>query len=136
MRQNTHFENYGNKVEKSTTTTRMNSREFRGVMVKSSLTLGTLVLVILILISFVHFLNGGHPITFISFLEWISSFDVPYIDNVYVDYSITSDWGPFNFFRNFLNIFTNIFAVFAYLFRSIVNVVSYCVGVVHFLFVG
>lgn len=94
-----------------------------------------IVSVCLVLLALIRTINGGTPVTFSGFLEYVSN--CPNITSrAWLDYTIYADWGVFNFLRDFLNIFTSLFSVLLYVFANLVQIVLYVGYFVSFIFVG
>lgn len=89
---------------------------------------------ILFVVSYVRSLLGASDITFASFLEFIQSVPEVSFASTFIDLTIVGDWGIFEFLRNFLNIFTNIFSVLIFLFGGLVQILLYAVYIVRYLF--
>lgn len=89
---------------------------------------------ILFIVSYVRSLTGASEITFTSFLEFIQTVPEISFANSFIDLTILGDWGIFDFLRNFLNVFTNIFSVLIYLFGGLVQLLTYLVYLLRYLF--
>lgn len=79
-------------------------------------------------------LRNGDTLTFTSFLQFLSEQGQNFNFVSFVDYSITSDWLVFNFLRDFLNIFIQIFNVAIYLSKLFIQLIVFTFNFVKFLF--
>ncbi len=99
------------------------------------LVFGSFICCLLIVVVTYQMLTGSdRSLTFKGFLDWLSDFHPLISDVSFVDHSILDSWGLFDGFRNFLNIFINIFDFALYCVKSAVNLISYATGFVGFLF--
>lgn len=86
-----------------------------------------LLLFLLICNIFAYVLLGStqEPITFTEILDKLSN--APTIDldlnEAMTMYEIAADWGVFNFFRDFLNLFTSIWGFFIWIINILVNLI-------------
>lgn len=88
---------------------------------------------ILFIISLFRVMYNNELLTFTGLLETLS--DAPTITlPAALDYTITADWGFFNFFRQFLNMFTSLFSVLVFVAAAIVQVVIYIYWILNYLF--
>lgn len=93
-----------------------------------------IIFLLLLLVMVFRSLSGVNSISFTSFLTWLRDFH-PLLQNFsFVDLSIVGDWGIFNFFKDFLNIFMQVISVAVFVCKAIVNFISYVFGFVRFLF--
>jgi len=92
--------------------------------------------VILIAMLFSSLVGNNNTITFSSLIDWIENYH-PAIDNFsFVDLTIQDDWGLFNGLKDFFNVIMQIFSFLVYIFKALVNAISYIGGFVQFLFAG
>lgn len=78
---------------------------------------------------------SNNTLSFESFLTYLSNAPAVVPNFSVSDFSITGDWGWFDFFRRFLNIFTGIFGVSCFLADYIMRVLNYFFYFIKFLFV-
>lgn len=106
--------------------------------VKSVPTARILSLVFLILLAvmiFRKFTGNNNIPTFTSFLEMLTNIETPTIP--FVNYSFTSlgDWGVFNWLRDFLNVFVDLFNVILFLVNGIISLFQYVTNFIMWLYV-
>lgn len=97
----------------------------------------------LLIFAIVRTARGYDIVYFSSFLDFISSNDfitnfgqlINPISNVISDLTIKSDWGLFNFLRDFFNVFSNIFGFVYWLVANMIYAVSFILRFVGYLFV-
>ena len=91
-------------------------------------------LAFLIIISLIRKVNAGTPVTFSSFLNWLGDVNSFHLGVNISDFTISSDWGMFNFFKEFLNIFTTSFGVISFIGSNLINLLVFLGQFLLFLF--
>lgn len=89
---------------------------------KANLVINVLAIIIALLFiaNFIRLANSSGFLTFESFIQQCSTFSQFPLTN-FIDLRIVADWGFFNFFRDFLNIFSVLLSVSLYLGANIMN---------------
>lgn len=104
---------------------------------KVSISLLSLIFMVLVVVMLFRKFTGNNTIpTFTSFLEMLTSIKTPTIP--FSDFSFTtiaSDWGIFNGFKSFLNMFVSLFNVLIFLANGLMTLGSYIYFFVRWLFV-
>lgn len=93
-----------------------------------------LILALLLVANIFRQAFSGADLSFASFLSWLGS-----VEDISINFSIESffingNWGIFDGFRSFLNIFTQLFAVIVYLGTQLINLVLFLGQFIAFLF--
>lgn len=78
--------------------------------------------------------QGGSVLSFSSFLDWLSNRSSFKISINISDYFIGGDWGLFDGFRNFLNIFAQLSGCLAWLGANLINIIIFLAQFLLFLF--
>lgn len=102
----------------------------------STLSVFKVLVCILILVSLWRLLGGVSPVSFGSFLEYMSNAPVismPF--KFFNDLTIVSDWGLFNFIRDFINLNTGVIGVLVFLATGAINAIQYITYFIRFIFV-
>lgn len=91
------------------------------------------IFLIFFLVAFIKGTFTGSNLTFTGFLNFLS--DCPRVFNNFslLDFTITGDWGLFDGFRNFLNIFTGLFSIIVFACKSLINVLGFVIEFFGFL---
>lgn len=102
---------------------------------KTNFNVLSLVLGLLLVISLFKMLSGGNPVTFGSLLSAIAdapeiSMSMTWFDTL----EIVSDWGAFNFFRDFINMITGFYSVIEFCARGLLQVIVYVIWIARFIF--
>lgn len=94
-----------------------------------------LILIMVLLVRFLY--NPNSTVNTLSFLDMLS--DLPSVSSSFKSFwqmlEITSDWGLFNFLRDFLNFFVDIGSVAMWISGSIIDLLSFVLSLVQYLFV-
>lgn len=94
-----------------------------------------LILIMVLLVRFLY--NPNSIVNTLSFLDMLS--DLPSVSSSFKSFwqmlEITSDWGLFNFLRDFLNFFVDIGSVAMWICGSIIDLLSFVLSFVRYLFV-
>lgn len=110
-------------------------RDYRLARFVTFLRVLALVFCIVLFVRLFWSLRGSSSnLTFTGLLDWFSNLNSLDVNVDVGDYVIRGDWGIFNGFKNFLNIFTQSFGVIVWLFSNFLNLLLYCVSFVRFLF--
>lgn len=80
------------------------------------------------------FFSSGQTLTFTGLLDTLANFKAPFPNLSIANNAITAEWGIFNFFKDFLNIFINIFDFATFLAKSMTNLASYIFEIIRFVF--
>lgn len=122
------------KYEQQLNNERKNSnRHYAGMFFRLLLLIGFCI----ILVRVVWRVRGNDTgLTFTGFLEWLSNLNSIDITVNVSNFFIVGDWGWFDFFRNFLNIFAQIFGVIVWFGASFLTVLNYLLSFVLFLTIG
>lgn len=93
------------------------------------------IFVLLLIIALIRNVNGYNHISFSSFLDYLSNSPkvIPLLS--ISDFTITGSWGLFEFLRNFLNIFTQLFGIIIWFGSSIINIFLYAFYFLRYIFV-
>lgn len=95
-----------------------------------------LVLTVIVLTVFA-LLHNGDRFTFQGFLEFLGNLESLPVQKLLVEGTIkdiVSDWGIFNFFRDFLNFFTDLFNIVVFFGACVGNIVHYVFQFLRWLF--
>lgn len=90
---------------------------------------------ILLIFSLVRILNNGSPLTLSSFLDYLSTAPQLVANGGFINLSIVADWGVFNFLRDFLNIFAGLLSCLIYLGSMIIQLITYIIWFLKYLFI-
>lgn len=96
----------------------------------------SIIIIIIIGFSLIRVINGGSPLTFSSFLDLLQNspvINMPF--RWFNDLTITSDWGLFNFLRDFINLNAGIVSVLACIAVGFINFFIYVFYFLRFIFV-
>lgn len=96
--------------------------------------LGLIFCIILFVRLFWSVRSNSSSLTFTGLLDWFSNLNSLDISINVSNYEISGDWGIFNGFKNFLNIFAKAFGVIVWLFANLLNLLLYCISFLQFLF--
>ena len=89
---------------------------------------------ILLFLSLIRTVYNKDSVSLVSFVDFLQT--APNIAfSSFVDFTITADWGVFNFLRSFLNIFTGALSVLIFIGASIVQVIIYLMWIIGYIFV-
>lgn len=93
-------------------------------------------LLLLIFIALIRAGQGmlGSNLTFSGLLNFLSNSPAVIAPVNISNFFISSDWGIFNVFRNFFNIFSGLFGVIVWLATNIINIFAYIFYFVRFVF--
>lgn len=91
--------------------------------------------ILLLVMIFRKFTGNNTTPTFTSFLEMLTNVKTPSIPFVNYSFSSLGDWGVFNFLRDFLNVFVDLFNVILFLVNGIMSLFQYVVSFVSWLYV-
>lgn len=81
-------------------------------------------------------IGDGTPLTFTSFLDYLSTLDFGQVNLNLANISIVTDWGILNFLREFIN-FLLAGANFALTITSaLINIVIFLFNIANFIFIG
>lgn len=106
--------------------------------VKSVPTARILSLVFLILLAvmiFRKFTGNNNTPTFTSFLDMLTNIETPTIPFVNYSFTTLGDWGVFNWLRDFLNVFVDLFNVILFLVNGIISLFQYVTNFILWLYV-
>lgn len=92
-------------------------------------------ILILIIINLTRKVNGSEFVSFSGFLNYISNAPDMRIDFNITKFSISDSWGLFDGFRQMLNVFSVALGFVVYLCSSLVNMLSYSLYFLSYLFV-
>ena len=95
---------------------------------------GSCIMILLLFIALIRNAQGWQHLSFSSFLDYLTTSPTIIPSFSVTDFAIVSDWGIFNFFRDFFNIFTQTFGVLIWICSSIFNVLLYLFYFVRFIF--
>ena len=98
-------------------------------------TILTLFLCLLFFVAFFRSINGSEPLTFTGLLETLSNSPKIALTS-FIDFSISGDWGFFDFFRDFINVLGSVLSVIVWLFSQLIQCLQYFVFIVDFVFIG
>lgn len=79
-----------------------------------------IIIALLFIANYIRLASSSGFLTFESFIQQCSTFSQFPLTN-FIDLRIIADWGIFNFFRDFLNIFSTILSISLYLGGNIMN---------------
>lgn len=93
-----------------------------------------LVIALLLIANIFRQAFAGADLSFASFLNWLGS-----VEDISINFSVESffiygNWGIFDGFRSFLNIFTQLFGVIVYLGSQFINIIIFAGQFIAFLF--
>lgn len=94
---------------------------------------------LLVLFVVAYIFNGGQNsnFTFGYFLDFVQSTKMQTFSFDFLqDFAITDNWGVFNFFRDFLNVFIDILNLLMFLVQNLLNVLAFVVSFFNRFFVG
>lgn len=92
------------------------------------------IVLIIILLSNLLFLDSQTPLTFRSFLDFISSQNIDFSYQPYIDYTIQGDWSLFNFLRDFFNLFITALNYVIFMIKIFLELLSFVGATFQFLF--
>lgn len=92
------------------------------------------IFLLLLIANFVRLATSGGVLTFGGLLEKLQNFSSFGLTSLY-DLTISSDWGLFNFFRDFINIFGTLLSVTLFLANNILNSLWFVIQFVGIFFV-
>lgn len=98
-------------------------------------TILTFLLCLLFVVAFFRSINGSEPLTFTGLLETLSNSPKIALTSFF-DFSISGDWGFFDFFRDFINILGSVLSVVVWLFSQLIQCIQYFVYIINFVFIG
>lgn len=89
----------------------------------------------LLIVNFLRIMTGYGSLTFESLLNYLQN--APSFDfySIVSNYSITTDWGLFNFLRDFFNMFISLFNVIVFLAKNVLNLINYIIYFIRLVFV-
>lgn len=96
--------------------------------------LGIVLFVLLFMNLFYGALGHTEPLTFTGFFEYMSNFNFDVSSFTNIDMTIYSDWGLFNFLRDFINQFTGILSLSLTIMGLLGFVVVFLFRIVAFFF--
>lgn len=90
---------------------------------------------IFFVICFGRFLFLGSSSGFVleDFLQMLGTFSQPVL-TPFINLSITADWGVFNFFRGFLNLFGGVLSLIYFAGANLVNVMYFVFNIIPYIF--
>ena len=91
--------------------------------------------ILLLVMIFRKFTGNSNTPTFTSFLDMLTNVKTPSIPFVNYSFSALGDWGVFNFLRDFLNVFVDLFNVILFLVNGIMSLFQYVVSFLGWLYV-
>ena len=94
-----------------------------------------IIICVLLIFNFARKLSFNTDLSFSAFLNLLGSVDSFDIKVNISSFTINGDWGLFDGFRNFLNIFANLFGVIVYLGANLVNLFVFIGQFLTFMFV-
>lgn len=100
--------------------------------------LGFVVLILLFLTLFrmTGNIGDGTPLTFSSFLEYLSTLDFGQVNFNLANISIVTDWGIFNFLREFINFLLGGVNFALTITSALINIVVFLFNIAKFIFIG
>lgn len=91
--------------------------------------------ILLIVMIFRKFTGNNNTPTFTSFLDMLTNVKTPSIPFVNFSFTVLGDWGVFNFLRDFLNVFVDLFNVILFLVNGIISLFQYVTSFITWLYV-
>lgn len=114
---------------------RKEKRALRSERVGQAVSIFGIITAILLIVAVFRMLNGSSIPTFESFLDMLinlETVDIGFINNSVI---VLEDWGFWNFIRNFLAFFIDIFNVIIFVFNGLINLVIYAYSILRWIFV-
>lgn len=92
------------------------------------------IIILVILASSLLLSEVQEPLSFTSFMNFLSSQSFDFSFNNFIDYSIVGDWGLFNFLRDFFNLFIQGMNVIIYVVRLLIQLIVFVFHSFQFFF--
>lgn len=95
--------------------------------------------VLFVIICFVLLINigrilfNGSSVTFSGFLDFVSNTNFSQINVNIRDFTIVSDWGLFNFLKDFINIFASLMGVTFFMVSNLLNLLLFILNFVVYI---